>query len=63
MVEISAHLTGRDTSNEVRCRMLAAQGGGERETGRGSEAVVGLLIPANSVVYPRAPARTTEWDE
>ena len=28
-----ARLTGHDTSNEVRCRMLDACGGGEQETG------------------------------
>jgi hypothetical protein len=43
--------------------MLAAQGGGERETGRGPDAVVGLLIPDNSVASPGAPARITEWGE
>ncbi len=35
--------------------MLAAQGGGERETGRGPDAVVGQVIPANSVVFRRSP--------
>ena len=32
--------------------MLAAQGGCERETGRGPDAVVGQVIPVYSVVYP-----------
>ncbi len=31
--------------------MLDAQGGGERETGRGPDAIVGQVIPANSVVF------------
>jgi hypothetical protein len=39
---MSGRLTGRDTSNRVRCSKLASpRGGVERETGRGPEAVVG----------------------
>ena len=59
---IRPHLTGRDTSNEVRCMMLDARGGREQETGSGSGMSLGLLTPANSVTIYRTLARTTEWD-
>jgi hypothetical protein len=48
------NLTGRDTRQSVRCSMLAPPvGGGERETGRGPEAVVGQLLGSQ--------ARLTVW--
>lgn len=50
------HLTGRDTSNHVRCSKLASpRGGDERETGRGPYAIVGQVIPAHSVVFLCSP--------
>jgi hypothetical protein len=51
----TAQLTGRDTSNRVRCSKLAARGGSERETGRGPEAVVGhqARLTVWSILSPR----------
>ena len=40
--------------------LTPSAGGSGQQTGRGPDAVVGQVIPANSVVFRGAPARTTE---
>jgi len=51
MIRASRRLTGRDTSNSVRCTMLNVCGGVKQETGSGSRMSLGQVIAANSVTY------------